>query len=383
MTQYLGFRPNSGEGKVMGLAPYGRPDLVEKFRDLIHPKPDGRFRLNLRYFDFQYGRKRKYSDLMLETFGPARDPESEVEPRHEDVAYALQLVTEERLLALANRLHELTGKKRLVMAGGVSLNSVANGVISRQSSFEQIFVQPSAGDAGAALGAALRVWHEVLGHGTEGRHVMTNAYLGPSHPDEELRAAAESAGIPFHRSENVSGEAAEHLARGEILGWFQGRMEYGPRALGNRSILADPRNPEMKDILNARVKHREGFRPFAPAIIDERTDEFFMTNGARAPYMLKVFDVWPDKRDVIPSVTHVDGSARVQTVARDANPRYYDLIKAFGEKTGVPVVINTSFNIRSEPIVCTPADAVRCFLGTGIDTLFLGDYVLSKPEAAR
>jgi carbamoyltransferase len=380
LTQYLGFRPNSGEGKVMGLAPYGRPSLLEKFRDVVRRGKGGRFKLNLRYFDFHYGRKRKYSDLFVETFGPPREPESEIDSRHEDVAYALQELTEEMLLDIARSLSEMTGSTRLVMAGGVALNSVANGRIQRETPFTDIFVQPSAGDAGAALGAALRVWHEILGRGDEGRYRMENAYQGPEFTEEEMVAALEEREVEWVRTENAPAEAAKRLADGEILGWYQGKMEYGPRALGNRSILADPRKAETKDVVNARVKHREPFRPFAPAVTVEAAPEYFETGGAEAPFMLKVFDVVPEKRSVIPAVTHVDGSARVQTVRREANPRYYGIIEEFGKLTGVPVILNTSFNIRGEPIVCTPADAVACFLGTGIDTLFLGDLVATKSK---
>ena len=356
MTQYLGFRPNSGEGKVMGLAPYGRPTVIDKVRELIRTKGDGRYRLNLRYFDFHYGRKRKYSDAFVELFGPPRDPEGPMEERFEDIAFALQAVTEDVILELARTLHERTGLDRLVMAGGVSLNSVANGRLVRETPFREIFVQPSAGDAGASLGAALRVWHEVLGNGTKGRFVMKNAFFGPHHDEAEALKALADAGVGYTRSANAPADAAERLARGEILGWYQGRSEYGPRALGNRSILANP-------------------------CLAERAAEWFETGGHEAPYMLKVFAVLPDKRDRIPSVTHVDGTARVQTVRREQNERYYDVIRAFGELSGVPVILNTSFNVRGEPIVETPADALACFLGTEMDALFLGDLVVTKPKA--
>jgi carbamoyltransferase len=267
---------------------------------------------------------------------------------------------------------------RLVMAGGVSLNSVANGRLVRETPFEEIFVQPSAGDAGAALGAALRVWHEVLGNGQTGRWIMPNACLGPEYPADAAEKALEGSGLEWRKCEDAPREAAQLVSEGKIIGWYQGRMEYGPRALGNRSIIADPRDPKTKDIVNARVKFREGFRPFAPAVLAERAHEFFDCGDAEAPYMLKVFDVKEDKRDVIPSVTHVDGSARVQTVRREQNERYYDLIKAFGEITGVPVVLNTSFNVRGEPIVNEPQQAVDCFKGADMDALFLGDFVALK-----
>jgi len=378
LTQFLGFKPNSGEGKLMGLAPYGRPKYLDLFRSIVRSTPEGRLDFDLRYFDYHYGRQRKYSNLFVETFGEPREPESDITARDEDLAFALQAVTEEALLHLARILHERTGSPRLVMAGGVALNSVANGKILRETPFSELFVQPSASDAGAAMGAALRVWHEVLGKGREGRHRFTHSFFGPSFTDEEMEAALRQRGVEYRRVDDAPEVAAERLEAGEILGWFQGRMEYGPRALGNRSILADPRGADTKDVVNSRVKHREGFRPFAPAVVVERADEFFDTGGAEAPFMLKVCDVREEHRETLPAITHVDGTARLQTVRREANPRYYDLIKAFGERTGVPVVLNTSFNIRGEPIVCTPGQAVDCFLGTGIDTLILGDFVATK-----
>jgi len=381
VTQFIGFRPNSGEGKVMGLAPYGGPRLLRPFRDVLRRKGPGRFDLNLRYFEFHLSGRRMVSDLFLRRFGAPREPEAEITQRDMDLAWALQELSEELLLEIANELHERSGSDRLVLAGGVALNSVANGRIQRETPFREIFVQPAAGDSGAALGAALRLWHQYEVRGDRGRHVLSNAFLGPEFSEEDSRAALEARSLEFRRVGDAPAEAAERLARGEIVGWFQGAMEFGPRALGNRSILADPRRPETKDIVNARVKHREGFRPFAPAILAERAGEYFETGGAEAPYMLKVFDVRPEKRDVIPAVTHVDGSARVQTVRRSQNAPYYDVIKAFGEKTGVPVVLNTSFNVRGEPIVCTPAHAVDCFLGTGIDTLFLGSLMTEKCRA--
>ncbi len=378
LTQHLGFKPNSGEGKVMGLAPYGRPRYVEDFRELLTLRPDGRIRLDLRYFDFHYGRKRKYSDRFLARFGPPREPESRIEERHEDLAYALQAVTEEMMLGLARFLHGRTGLTRLVLSGGVALNSVANGRLVRETPFRDVFVQPGASDAGAALGAALRVWHEVLGHGEEGRHRMDHCYLGPEFAEADAEAAIRASGLAFRRSADAPAEAAERLARGEIVGWCRGRMEYGPRSLGNRSILADPRPADVKDRLNARVKHREGFRPFAPSVPLEDAQTYFETGGIESPYMLLVFPVREAKRALLPGITHVDGTARLQTVRREQNPAYYDLLKRFGERTGVPVLLNTSFNVRGEPIVMTPSDALACYLGTELDALFLGDLVVAK-----
>jgi carbamoyltransferase len=290
-------------------------------------------------------------------------------------------VTEEVLLDLARRLHRWTGLPDLVLSGGVALNSVANGRLLRETPFRRLYVQPAASDAGAALGAALRVWHEVLGHSGEGRHVPGHSYLGPACSSSEAEQALLRRGLPFRRTEDAPAEAAARLAEGEILAWFAGAMEYGPRSLGNRSILADPRPPGMKDRLNARVKHREGFRPFAPAVPLANAAEWFETGGAESPYMLLVVPVRPEKRALLPAITHVDGSARLQTVRPEQNPRFHELLVRFGERTGVPVLLNTSFNVRGEPIVATPDDAISCFLGTELDTLFLEDFVLTKPPS--
>ena len=380
LTQYLGFRPNSGEGKVMGLAPYGDPGpFIEEFRKVIRLIPEGAFEIDLSYFQHHLGKERRYSDKMIEAFGPPREPESPMQKVYENVAAALQLRLEEAILHLARGLQRRTGLKKLCMAGGVALNSVANGRILHETDFEEIFVQPAASDDGTSLGGAYFLWTCVLG----GRRPepMRHASLGPEFSDAACRAAIAAAGLQAE-SVDVVPRAAALLAGGKIVGWFQGRAEFGPRALGNRSILTDPRPAEMKDVLNARVKRREGFRPFAPAVLAERRDEYF-DGGYESPFMLLVENVRPAKRAELRAVTHVDGTARVQDVERDANPRFYDLIAAFGRLTGTPVLLNTSFNVRGEPIVNTPQQAIRGYLDMDMDALVLGDRLLCKENGSR
>jgi carbamoyltransferase len=383
LTAYLGFRVNSGEGKVMGLASYGTPRFYDDLmRDVVHVRDDGSFRLNLEYFSF-FKKLVMYSEKFVEQFGPARKPESELTSFHEDMAASLQKVTETIGLAAARKVHEETGSTNLCIAGGVGLNSVMNGKIMEQLPFKQFFAQPACGDDGGAIGGALYYWHQVLGRPRGWK--MTHALLGPRNDPAEVRQHLELRGIP-HRHYASSAElvdrAARDIADGRIVGWVQGRMEYGPRSLGARSILANPRIPGMKDVLNARVKFREKFRPFAPAIPLERCGEYFEP-AFDSPYMLLVCRTRADKVQEIPEVTHSDGTARLQTVERDSNPRYYDLITRFGEYTGTPVLLNTSFNIRGEPIVCTYPDAIACFLNTDIDCLALEDCYLVKTEPTR
>jgi carbamoyltransferase len=376
VTAYLGFKPWGGEGKVMGLAPYGDPERYdERMRRVIHWTEDGHFKLDLSYFDFQVtGGQRWVSPAFEALFGPPRVPESELTQHHEDIAAALQRVVEDASLALARHLHRLVPSRNLCLAGGVALNSVLNGRIFREGPFENIFIQPAANDAGTALGAALHVAHV--------RHKLARAeqpdavYLGPEYSTDACAAAA--SGLIVERPASIVQRTAELLAEGKIVGWFQGRMEVGPRSLGNRSILADPRDPTMKDTLNLRVKHRESFRPFAPSVVEEAASRYFDGIGA-SPHMLLVFPVRAECRPQLPAITHVDGTARVQTVSRRANPRYYDLLEAFGRRTGVPILLNTSFNVRGEPIVCSPQDAVDCFRGTEMDYLVLGDLLVRKP----
>jgi len=376
VTHYLGFRPWSGEGKVMGLAAYGDPERwLPTFRQIIRPTPEG-FAVDMRYFRYHVRFWREWvSEQFVDTFGSPRVPESAIERRHEDIAAALQAVTEEIGLHLADVLQRATGERNLCLAGGVALNCVMNGKILRESRFADVFVQPMANDAGTSLGAALHVHHEVLGHPR--RTELESVSLGPEFGAAEGEAALRRRGIVFRRSDDVACETAALLAAGKIVGWFQGRMEVGPRALGNRSILADPRRADMKDRVNARVKQREGFRPFAPSVLGPRASDYF--DGCRAsPYMMLNFTVRPGKRDAIPAVTHVDGTARVQTVTRAANPLYHRLIEEFDRLTGVPVLLNTSLNVRGEPIVHTPEQAIACLLATEMDHLVLGDYVVEK-----
>ena len=374
LTWYLGFHPNADEGKVMGLAPYGRDRYVPAFRDFIRLTPDGLFRVNLKWFRYHL-EGGWLSKRFLDRYGPPRVPESEITEHHEDLAFALQAVTEDAGLHLARALHELTGAKNLALAGGVALNSVMNARLLAETGFEHIFIQPAASDAGNALGAALFVWHQVLGRPRAWR--MDHAFLGPEPGEADFKEVLEARKLPFQEVPDPARAAAELLAEGKIVGWFQGRAEVGPRALGARSILADPRRAEMKDIVNAEVKHREGFRPFAPAVLDEEGPQFFdryYTN----PFMLLVLPVRGDKREVIPAVTHVDGTGRLQSVTREGNPLFHSLIESFRRITEVPVVLNTSYNLRGEPIVNLPEEAVEDYLKTGMEALLLGRYLLTK-----
>ncbi len=385
ITAYLGFRVNDAEWKVMGLAPYGRPRHLESFRKVVDIRPDGSFRLDLRYFSFAYSTRRTFNTRWEHLFGqPAREPEAELTEFHADIAHSGQKVIEEILLAMARHVRNETGQRNLCVAGGVGLNSVANWRMLRESGFERIFIQPAAGDSGGALGAALWVYHTMLGRPRQ--FEMRHACFGPAFDDAQIAEVLARHHVRARRVEHEDDllrDTAGWIADGKVVGWFQGRMEFGPRALGSRSILADPRRPDMKAIINAKVKFRETFRPFAPSVLREHAHEYFdVEPGLDLPFMLLVPQVRPDKRGVIPAVTHEDGTGRVQTLTDDANGRYYRLVKAFGARTGVPVVLNTSFNVRGEPIVCTPEDAYRTFVNTGIDVLVMGQYVITdKPEA--
>jgi carbamoyltransferase len=379
LTWFLGFHPNADEGKVMGLAPYGRDRYVEQFRDFIHLTPSGLFAVNLEWFAYHL-EGGWVSNRFTQRYGPPRVPESELTERDEDLAYAVQAVTEEAGLHLAHALHRLTGSKNLAMAGGVALNSVMNARLLAETPFEHIFIQPAAGDAGNALGAALMAWHQLTGKPREWR--MEHAFLGPEPPETDFKRVLAARDLPFREIPDPAAEAARLLAESKIVGWFQGRAEVGPRALGARSILADPRKAEMKDIVNAQVKHREGFRPFAPAVLDEDGSEYFEGYYPN-PFMLLVLPIRKVKRDVIPAVTHVDGTGRLQSVMRDSNPDFYRLIEHFRNLTGVPVVLNTSYNLRGEPIVNTPEEAAEDYLKTGMDALLLGRYLLEKEPSGR
>ena len=388
LTQWLGFPKYGDEGKVMGLAPYGDPSKhLKAMRDVVQ-LDGGLFALNLDYFthdkegvDMTWDEGsptigRIYSDKLVETFGPAREPRTEITSHHEDVAAAMQMRLEEVYLHVVSHLHETTGMTNLCLAGGVALNAVANGRIRPETGFDGLYIQPAAGDSGTAVGAAYYVWNQELGkpRGFD----MTHAYTGPEYSEEEIAAAFRAAGLEPHRfgDEALFPTVAERIAAGDVVGWFQGRMEFGPRALGHRSIVADPRRKDMKDILNARIKHREPFRPFAPSILAEATGEWFDQDYA-SPFMVLVYRTKPDKRDKIPAVNHVDDTGRLQTVERDVSPRYYRLIEEFGRLTDVPVVLNTSFN-ENEPIVMTPSEAIETFLKTHMDVLVLGNYVVTR-----
>ena len=383
ITSYLGFRVNDAEWKVMGLAPYGKPTYVDKFRELVDIKDDGSIRLNLRYFSHTRSTTRTINDRWTDLFGqPQRRPEAELTDFHRDIAHSGQKIVEEIMVKTAAHVHRETGMDNLCLAGGVALNCVANWRILQESGFKDIFIQPAAGDSGGAVGTAFYIYNSVLKNPRVFR--MEHAFWGPSFDDAEIRSTLEAEGAAYEVVEDEDAllrRAARMIAEGKVIGWFSGRLEFGPRALGARSLLADPRSLQMKDVINAKVKFREAFRPFAPAVLKEHAHEYFeMPPGMDAPYMLLVPKVREDKRAVIPAVTHEDGTGRVQTVTEAQHGRYYRLIKAFGEITGVPVVINTSFNVRGEPIVCTPKDAYHTFLNTGIDALVIGNCVVTdKP----
>ena len=370
-TQYLGFKPNRDEGKVMGLAGHGDPARYRGLMDeLIELQDRGRYRVDLRYFLFHLGAETLYSHHLVERLGPPRVPESELDERFRDLAAAVQECLERVGLHVSRELARQTAASNLCLAGGVALNTQMNARIETDGAFERVFVPPPAGDPRTALGAAKLIHHRI--YAGQGRESLEHAYWGPEFDAEACEAAAAAArGLRWSRAADPSAAAAAAIERGEIVAWFQGRMEIGPRALGNRSILADARRPEMAEVLNRRVKKREAFRPFAPAVLTERCADYFDRPGPQ-PFMLSVYDVLPPRRDEVPSITHVDGSARVQTVDAPTNPLFHRLIEHFERRTGVPVVLNTSFNVRGEPIVCTPADAVACFQSTDIDRLFVG-----------
>lgn len=387
-TQFLGFPHYGDEGKVMGLAPYGRPRYLEEFRDIIRTEEGGQFRLNLDYFrhhaegvEMSWDEGSPvigtiYSGEYENRFGKAREPGAPLTDRDRDLAASLQARLEEVGFHILDHLHEQTGLPDLGLAGGVAYNSVMNGKILLETKFKRVYVQPAAGDSGTAIGVCYQIYNELLARPRG--FVMEGPYTGPEFSDDEIRSELERAGLPYERwtDRQLIGRAARDIADGLVVGWFQGRMEFGPRALGNRSIVVDPRRADMKDILNARIKKREPFRPFAPSILEERVADYFEQTHP-APAMLMVYQIKPERRAEIPAVTHVDGSGRLQSVARELNPRYYDLISEFDKMTGVPVVLNTSFN-ENEPIVCTPRDAIECFRKTRMDVLYLGNCALRR-----
>ena len=399
-TYFTGFRVNSGEYKLMGLAPYGEPKYASKILDeLIDLKPDGSFRMNMKYFDYGSGLKmtsRKFDALFD---GPPRKPESKITQREMDLAASVQVVTEEIMLKMAAHATEVTGCRNVCLAGGVALNCVGNGKMLKSGLIDNLWIQPASGDAGGAVGAALSAWYSYLANSrtvTAGQDMMQGSYLGPEFDESEIKTFIEENGYEATRysEDQLFEETAKAINNGEVIGWFQGRMEFGPRALGNRSILGDPRSEEMQKTLNLKIKFRESFRPFAPSVMENHISDWFDLD-VPTPYMLLVapvasrlmkktsddakgFERLYQIRSEIPAVTHVDGSARIQSVGPVYNERYYKLLKEFHKQTGCPVLINTSFNVRGEPIVCTPEDAYRCFMRTNMDRLVLDSYVFLK-----
>lgn len=407
-TYYTGFKVNSGEYKVMGLAPYGKPTYVKQIYDhLIDVKEDGTFKLNMDYFDYHTGLKMTNEKFDALFGAPPRARESQVSQREMDLARSVQEVTEEIVMKIARSLQKETGLENLCLAGGVALNCVSNGKLLREGPFKNIWIQPAAGDAGGALGAALAYYYQSCKSPRiveSSPDSMAGSYLGPEYSNDEIRTYLDNAKIPYEYfgDGRVFDRVADDLATEKVIGWFQGRMEFGPRALGNRSIIGDARSQKMQSVMNLKIKFRESFRPFAPSVLREKVSEYFEMD-CDSPYMLLVapvkksrhvelsekekklfgIDLLNTKRSDIPAVTHVDYSARVQTIRDKVNPSYYKLIQAFEKKTGYPVIVNTSFNVRGEPIVCTPEDAYRCFMRTDMDTLVLGDFVLDKTKQPK
>jgi carbamoyltransferase len=374
-TQYLGFKKFADEYKVMGLAAYGAPRYLDMFRNIITVSPEGTFAIDLHYVDYQYFKERWYSDLWLRTFGPARSPGEELEERHKDIAASLQARLEEVVTELAAYALRRSGKKRLCLSGGVALNAVAVGALAESGVADAVYTNPVSGDAGCALGAAYFMHHCLLAH--TARHPLPHAFWGEAFSDDEIEAILTKEHVSYEKLTDPAGTAAQLLANGHIIGWFQGRAEYGQRALGHRSILADPRHAATKEKINALVKHRESFRPFAPAILAEFQQEYFDW-GAPVPFMTEVHPVREAQQERIPAVVHVDGTARLQTVQKETNPLFWELISHFHELTGVPVVLNTSFNMAGEPMVNSPEDALRTFQNSTLDALCIGHFLLKK-----
>ncbi|HPG31237.1 MAG TPA: carbamoyltransferase N-terminal domain-containing protein [bacterium] len=404
ITAYLGFEVNEGEYKVMGMAPYGKPLYADKIKKMLKIKEDGSFTIDESYLKYHYHTTESYSEKFTGLFGsprnrkdrfvtgqtslyddvnPATETEMEKNQYYADVASSIQSVTEEILLKMAKHIFKETGKKNLCISGGVGLNSVANFKILRQAGFENVYIQPAAGDAGGAIGAALFVYHSILNEPR--KFIMEHCYWGQKYSDNEIETFLKSNNIKYEKisgDENLFDRVTDLLINGNVIGWFQNEFEWGPRALGNRSILGDPRREDMKDIINIKIKFREPFRPFAPSVLEDRAEDFFEFDGVDKQYpprfMLMVCPVKKEKQNVLPAITHIDGSGRLQTVIKKYNPRYYRLIERFGEKTGVPVIINTSFNLKGEPIVNTPANAYSTFSASGMDALVLQNYLILK-----
>jgi len=404
-TYYTGFKVNSGEYKLMGLAPYGEPKYVDLIlKELINLKEDGSFRMNMRYFGYCNGLKMTNWRFEKLFGGPARKPETRISQKEMDIAASIQKVTEEIMLRMARHVYQVTGKDKLCLAGGVALNCVGNGRILREGPFKEIWIQPASGDAGGALGAALLVWYKYLGNKRltdEKNDAQKSSFLGPFYSDDEIENFLQKQGAPHKKLpiSDIPQVVSDLIIRGKVIGWFQGRLEFGPRALGARSIIGDSRSPEMQSRMNLKIKFRESFRPFAPVVLKDKASEWFDLN-CESPYMLLVAAVKKDKRvsgggseaklqgfdklkarrSLIPAVTHVDYSARIQTIKRGDHPLFYDMIEVFYRQTGCPVIINTSFNVRGEPLVCSPEDAFKCFMRTEMDFLIMGSFLLDKLE---
>lgn len=405
-TAFLGFRVNSGEYKVMGMAPYGEPNYLDEVHKVVRVSDDGSIETNMDYFSYHYSATDTYNHRFVELFGPPRTPESEFftlvthpnkdhpewddamaeqNQKYANIAASIQRVTEEVVLKMVNTAHAKTGLDKLVMAGGVALNSVANGRIMRESPFKEVWIQPAAGDSGGALGAALYAYHVICGQPR--KFVQEHNFWGAEYSEAEMVEAIEASGLSYERFDDMEvllDRALDTILQGKVISWFQGRFEWGPRALGSRSILADPRCEEMKQIVNTKIKFREPFRPFAPVILEERAHEYFTTEGLDSQYpprfMLMVSPFKENKRDKVQAVCHVGGTGRMQTVRREWNPDYYRIIEKFGEATGIPVLLNTSYNLRGEPIVSSPADALKTFINSGLDQLVMGPFLVSKPD---
>jgi carbamoyltransferase len=392
ITAYLGFSVNNSEYKVMGLSAYGEKDPARnpyhaKLRRVIDLKPDGSFRLDMKYFTYEYADRMPSRALCDLLGGPVRHPDAPVTERHHDIAAAVQIITEEAMIAMLRHLRARTGLDNVVLSGGVALNSVSNGKILSKTDFKDIWIQPAAGDAGSSMGAALYLHHALNGaprNPVSGS--LHTARLGPEFSSAQIETFLREKGVAHHHfaaRDALLAETARLIHEGRVVGWFQGRMEWGPRALGGRSILANPGDPGMRDTLNLKVKHREAFRPFAPSVCAEDASTYFACDEPLplpADFMLMVYPVRPEWRAKLPAVTHVDGTGRLQTVRREADPLYHGLIKAVGALTGIPMVVNTSFNIRGEPVVCAPEEAYRCMMGTGIDCLVMGDFLIWRHE---
>jgi len=374
VTQYLGFYPLSDEYKVMGLAAYGEPKFIDYFREIV-PLDSNLYKVDIRYFNYFWGSKKRYSRRFEKIFGPPREPDEEISRRHKDIAASLQMRLEEVMCHIVEKAVGHTGVNNVCLAGGVALNSVANGLLTENKIAENVFIPPCASDSGASLGAALFVYYQL--YGSDKGACLKTAFLGPAYNNESIETVLNANKVKYRKSDNIYADAAGYLKEEKVIGWFQGRMEFGQRALGARSIIANPKSHEMKDIVNKKIKHRELFRPFAASIMEEYQSDFFY-HSRPAPFMTEVFRVREDKAAEVPAIVHVDGTSRMHTVIKDDNPRFWNLINEFRKLTNIPMVLNTSFNRKNEPIVNTPEEAVSCFYETGLDVLFIGDFVIER-----